>query len=161
MGGIGRAFAEHFANRHNVTLILAGRSDFPDRETWPAILEDNKDLEQCNKIKWIHSIETKGSTVGLYSVDTGDLQQVSRLMENIREQYGKVDGIVHGAGVAGEGFLASKDAETFNRVLLPKVQGTWNIDQATAQDSLDFLVLFSTTSTLFRLSGSRRLFSSE
>ncbi|PKQ89070.1 hypothetical protein CXK86_21075 [Paenibacillus sp. BGI2013] len=153
MGGIGRAFAEHFANRHNVTLILAGRSDFPDRETWPAILEDNKDLEQCNKIKWIHSIENKGSTVGLYSVDTGDLQQVSRLMKNIREQYGKVDGIVHGAGVAGEGFLASKDAETFNRVLLPKVQGTWNMDQATAHDSLDFLVLFSTTSTLFSSPG--------
>ncbi|WP_258166291.1 SDR family NAD(P)-dependent oxidoreductase [Paenibacillus sp. PCH8] len=153
MGGIGRAFAEHFADRHNVTLILAGRSEFPERDQWSEILQEGKDQGQCSRIKWIQSIESKGSTLVSYSVDTSELQQVTLFMEKIRDRYGKIDGVVHGAGVAGEGFLASKDAQTFNSVLLPKVQGTWNIDQATAHEQLDFLVLFSTTSTLFSSPG--------
>nr|WP_285888677.1 SDR family NAD(P)-dependent oxidoreductase [Paenibacillus polysaccharolyticus] len=153
MGGIGRAFAEHFANQHNVTIILAGRSDFPQRDKWQAILDDGRNHSLCEKIRWIQLIESKGSTLACYSVDISDLEQVTQFIEKIRGIYGRIHGVVHGAGVAGEGFLASKSVETFNKVLLPKVQGTWNMDRATSDEPLDFLVLFSTTSTLFSSPG--------
>mgnify|MGYP002624866583 CR=1 FL=1 len=50
---------------------------------------------------------------------------------------------MHRAGVLDDGVLYEMDLEKFNRPLLPKVVGGWNLHVATLDAPLDWFVLFS------------------
>ena len=45
--------------------------------------------------------------------------------------------------------LLKKSAESVSAVLAPKVRGTWNLDQASAEADLDVFVLFSSGVAVF------------
>src|SRR5258706_8928304 len=76
-------------------------------------------------------------------LDLGDGDQVNRLVADIRGQHGKIDGILHCAGMLADNFMVKKTAAEFKRVLEPKVTGTLNLDLASKDVELDFFVLFS------------------
>ena len=78
-----------------------------------------------------------------HQTDLGDTDQAERLVAAIREQYGRLDGILHSAGVIADRFLLKKTVAEFRDVLAPKVTGTFNLDQASRHVELDFFVLFS------------------
>jgi polyketide synthase PksL len=75
--------------------------------------------------------------------DLGNLDQVRQLVESIRSEYGRLDGVLHSAGMIADNFILGKESEEFRRVLAPKVTGTMNLDEATRDVALDFFVLFS------------------
>ena len=58
-------------------------------------------------------------------------------------QDGKLRGIVHTAGVLDDATLTKMTSEKLAKVLKPKISGAWNLHRASAEDSLDFFVLFS------------------
>ena len=57
-------------------------------------------------------------------------------------------GVLHASGVLDDGVLLQMDRERFARALAPKVQGAWNLHEATRDAPLDFFVLFSSVSCL-------------
>jgi acyl carrier protein len=69
------------------------------------------------------------------------------VINDLKERFGKINGIIHGAGVEGEGLLVRKSERKFTNVINPKIYGTWILDRLTREDSLDFMVLFSTVAT--------------
>ncbi len=83
-----------------------------------------------------------------YRCDVNDEKQLRETLQRIRDERGPIRGIIHAAGVAGEGFLLSKSREAYENVLAPKVTGTWNLHRATLEDDLDFFVLSSSRSAL-------------
>ncbi|WP_455902229.1 beta-ketoacyl reductase, partial [Serratia proteamaculans] len=66
----------------------------------------------------------------------------------ITRQHRRLDGIIHSAGVIADNFIVKKSVEEFKRVLCPKVAGTLNLDRATRDMPLDFLVLFSSSTSV-------------
>lgn len=152
-GGIGLEVARYLAGRERIRLVLLNRSETPAREKWAAILEAGEDERTIQKIRNIQSIEALGATVDCRSVNVADRDELSRALADIRAQYGKIDGVVHGAGVGGAEAIVTRKPEDFNAVFTPKVQGTWNLDELTQEDDLDFLVLFSSIATLFSMPG--------
>ncbi|HKO55117.1 MAG TPA: SDR family NAD(P)-dependent oxidoreductase, partial [Thermoanaerobaculia bacterium] len=80
---------------------------------------------------------------GRRQVDLEDADQVRRLIASIKEEHGRLTGILHCAGMIADGFILTKDSARFRDVLAPKVVGTYNLDQATRDVELDFFVLFS------------------
>ncbi|MCP4042850.1 MAG: KR domain-containing protein, partial [Gammaproteobacteria bacterium] len=66
-----------------------------------------------------------------------------QMFEQISQRFGAVNGIIHTAGVITDAFIMRKTVEQTRQVLLPKVTGTLNLDQASATQPLDFTVLFS------------------
>lgn len=52
-------------------------------------------------------------------------------------------GVIHAAGVLDDGSLLNLDEERMQKVMAPKVAGTWNLHAATLNRPLDFFVLFS------------------
>jgi acyl transferase domain-containing protein/enoyl-CoA hydratase/carnithine racemase/acyl carrier protein len=112
-GGLGTLFAEEILEHARATVILAGRS-----------------------------MPGHGQT-NYRQVDLRDADSVNRLIAGIREEFGRLDGILHCAGVLAENLIADKSDDEFRDVLAPKVAGTWNLDQATQDLELDFFVLFS------------------
>ena len=82
-------------------------------------------------------------------VDLTDAGQSQQLVAGVIEAHGRLNGILHCAGMVAPDTLANKKAEQIGQVLAPKVAGTVNLDAASAAVDLDFLVLFSSiTSTL-------------
>lgn len=148
-GGIGLEVARYIASKKACTLALINRSKLPERKTWDSIIAANEEVKLVEKLKKIKEIENLGSKVYCYSKDISDYDEVDELLTCIRREHGRINGLIHGAGVAGEGFLADKDEETLSKILSSKIYGTWILDRLTREDNLDFFMLFSSAMTLF------------
>jgi polyketide synthase PksN/surfactin family lipopeptide synthetase A len=148
-GGIGLEIAKYFASRRRVRLALINRSKMPQREKWEEIISKADDKKLCKKINAIREIESLGAQIVCYSADVSDRQAIKEILDELREKYGAVKGIIHGAGVASNKMLAQADEETLRSVLAPKINGTWNLDRLTENDQLDFFIMFSSIATIF------------
>ncbi|GAB6125794.1 amino acid adenylation domain-containing protein [Humidesulfovibrio idahonensis] len=83
-----------------------------------------------------------------YRCDVADAAQVARTLAVIRREIGPIQGVIHAAGVEGDGYLLTKSRESYEAVLAPKVAGTWNLHEATRDDALRFFVLASSRTSL-------------
>jgi len=139
-GKLGLFMARHLASKEKVNLVLINRTEFPDQRNWKSGEFDSTISE---KIKILLEIQSSGSQVECIQTDIASFEQSSILFKRLRSRYGKINGIIHTAGIAGKGFLINKDRSLFENVMRPKVTGTWVLDKVTEQDELDFFVLFS------------------
>jgi acyl carrier protein len=57
-------------------------------------------------------------------------------------------GVIHAAGVLDDHLVLNLEAESFRKVLAPKVLGAWNLHSLTADFSLDFFVVFSSVASV-------------
>ncbi|MBT0654747.1 SDR family NAD(P)-dependent oxidoreductase, partial [Geomobilimonas luticola] len=87
------------------------------------------------------------------SVDIRDGAAVGAVVEELRQEYGPVRGIVHGAGVLADRLIADKSREQFTAVYGTKVDGLRALLAATRDDSLRFIALFSSTTGRFGRTG--------
>ncbi len=83
-----------------------------------------------------------------YQCDVTDVERLGAVLADVRRTIGPIQGVIHAAGVAGRGFLLSKEQTSYEAVLAPKVLGTWNLHTATRSDTLRFFVLASSRTSL-------------
>ena len=130
-GGLGLVFAEDLARRCQARLVLTGRSALP------AAREAR--LEQLRAL---------GAEVLYVAADVSRADDVRRVLAETRDRFGRLDGIVHGAGVLRDSLLRRKTADELAAVLAPKVHGSFHLDAQTAGDDLDFFVCFSSLAAI-------------
>ena len=147
-GGIGLEVGKYIAGKCKVNMALLGRSEFPDRSLWDAFLEQGHNTVLCKKLEKLLEIEQMGSRVDIYKTDVANPDEMRKTMEILKGKYGRIYGVFHCAGVAGEGLVIRKDETEFEKVLRPKVQGTWLLDQLTENEELDFFVMFSSITSI-------------
>lgn len=152
-GGIGLETARYLAGRQRVNLVLLNRSAMPPRDQWEALVEAEEDVRLAQRLREMLEIEALGSKVACYSADVTARDDLQRVLGEIRAAFGGIDGIVHGAGVGSAEMIADRSLADFRGVFAPKVQGTWNLDELTREDNLDFLVLYSSIATMFSAAG--------
>jgi malonyl CoA-acyl carrier protein transacylase len=104
-----------------VERILAGR-------------EIRSTLEACR---------AAGGDARYVAVDVQDAPGVARALEPVRAAWGPVRAIVHGAGVIADRFIADKTDEQWDRVMDTKVHGLRALLEATKDDPLRAIVMFS------------------
>jgi len=85
--------------------------------------------------------------------DLADAAATAALVAGIRRRHGRLDGVIHAAGVIEDSLLAEKTPGQLAAVLAPKVAGTLNLDRAIGAAPLDFFVLFSSLSAALGNSG--------
>jgi len=88
------------------------------------------------------------ASVHYSAVDVRDPASVTALMNDVYRRHGRLDGIVHGAGVLADRLLVDKTAEDFTQVWETKVNGARALVEA-ARGDLKFLVLFGSVSGVF------------
>jgi acyl transferase domain-containing protein/NAD(P)H-dependent flavin oxidoreductase YrpB (nitropropane dioxygenase family)/NAD(P)-dependent dehydrogenase (short-subunit alcohol dehydrogenase family) len=88
------------------------------------------------------------ASVRYSAVDVRDPAAMSALVQGVYQRHGRLDGIVHGAGVLADRLLADKSPEEFTRVWETKVDGARALASA-VRDDLRFLVLFGSVSGVF------------
>jgi len=128
-GGLGLIFAREIANRVKAArIILTGRSDLS------AVRQAQLDVVN-------HDV--KGTRIEYRVLDLSNADAVTRCVRSLVDHYGALNGIVHSAGVIHDNFIIKKTTEEFRSVLVPKVTGTMNLDQATKAIELDCFIVFS------------------
>lgn len=147
-GGIGLEVAKFLSAKNQVNLALLNRSRFPEPNQWEDILQEGADLKLCAKIRTLAEIEKRGSQVSFYNVDVAQYDALKMVIGELRAKYGRVNGLIHSAGIAGDGLIIHKPWPVSESVLAPKVNGTWNLDRLTQDDPPDFMVLFSSVTSL-------------
>ncbi|KAK4164415.1 hypothetical protein QBC43DRAFT_353361 [Cladorrhinum sp. PSN259] len=102
--------------------------------------------------RWLDHCRSKGMRVEAFANDITDRSAVEKLVDDIRRTFPPIAGIMHGAMVLQDTPFASMPFETMEKVLRPKVLGTIHLDRLFQDDTLDFLVFFS---SLASASGNR------
>ncbi|MCL1937561.1 MAG: SDR family NAD(P)-dependent oxidoreductase [Candidatus Azobacteroides sp.] len=93
-------------------------------------------------------IEATGAQVTYQSVDITDTDQFRTFLQSTRKEYGKIDAIVHAAGLLNDKFFADKTWESFEKVYQTKVNPLHVIIEEMGDD-LKLLVLFSSVASSY------------
>jgi acyl transferase domain-containing protein/acyl carrier protein len=142
-GGIGLEIGRYLASKNNINLVLVNRSQLPERENWDEIIHQGEDQRLIRKLKMVQEIEALGTKVITLSADISNEKKLAALFAKLRSSYGRIHGIIHAAGIAGDGFILRKNMKQFQQVISPKIQGTFILDRLTRQDKPDFMIFCS------------------
>ena len=126
-GGIGRIFAEHIVQSvKNAVVILTARSELDDR-----------------KKEYLEKLSQNSSTCDFIRSDVSDATSCRELIDSIMAKYGKLNGILHMAGILRDNFIIRKNVEEYREVIMPKIAGALNLEYASRNIELDLFALFS------------------
>ena len=91
----------------------------------------------------------------MHSVDSADGPAMSGVVEQTRQHFGTINGIIHSAGVPGGGIIQLKTREMAEQVLAPKVKGTLALHRALQDHGIkpDFIVLCSSVNSVIPVIG--------
>jgi polyketide synthase PksN len=126
-GGIGSTFAEHIAKTKGTQLILTGRR-----------------VKDETIQKYIKSLPN----AQYYTCDVTKYEEVENLIQTILADQSKIDGIIHCAGIGIASTIMEKTATEVYKVLPPKIAGVKNLDQATQNETIDFMMYCSSISSV-------------
>lgn len=129
LGGLGLTLADWLVTQGARSLVLMGRSA-PSEEV-------------CARLE---SLRRLGAEVRAVQVDVGSRADLAAQLRVIQAEMAPVRGVFHLAGVLRDGLLDGQTAETFRRVLGPKVEGARNLHALT--HDLDHFVLYSSAAVL-------------
>lgn len=171
--GITAKVAIEFAKRYRCTLELVGRSPMPrSREYdhyWSAkgrnelrqiLIKEGykKPVEIEGKITHIlalkemvatvETIKKYGGNVHYHSVDVRDDEAFGKLIEGIYNNRGRIDGVIHGAGILDDKLIRDKSPHAFTKVFDTKVNGALTLTKR-LHDNIGFVVFFSSIVGVF------------
>ena len=96
----------------------------------------------------LRRLEAAGARIRYCRADVRDAASVAQALANVRAEVGPISGIVHGAGVLADKRIGDKTREQFDAVFGTKVDGIANLLEATRQDPLRVICLFSSIASL-------------
>jgi phthiocerol/phenolphthiocerol synthesis type-I polyketide synthase D len=135
LGGLGTVVTRWLVERGAGRIVLNGRSEPSD-----AAHEALADLANDTEIVFV------SGDIALPGV-------AERLVAAAEETGRPLRGVVHAAGVTGDGLVTALTSEGMQRVWAPKVGGALRLHSATATREVDWWVGFSSMATLLGLPG--------
>jgi len=133
LGGFGLATAEWLAAKGARQLLLLGRRGATTEEAESGVAR----------------LEALGVTVAARACDVTDAQALERVLAEARQTLGPIRGIVHAATVIDDGLIRNLDESRIRHAMAPKLAGARHLDALTANDALEFFVVYSSATTLF------------
>ncbi|MFI6574043.1 type I polyketide synthase [Nocardia fluminea] len=129
-GGLGGLVARHLADEHGVRhLLLVSRGAVDTAE-----------------------LTARGVQVTTAACDVTDSAALAEAIAMIPAEHPLI-AVVHAAGVVDDGVVDKLTPEQFERVLGPKVDGAWNLHNATRELNLTAFVLFSSVASVLGAAG--------
>jgi acyl transferase domain-containing protein/acyl carrier protein len=149
-GGLGLAIGHRFARQApGVHLYLTGRTPLPPRSEWERLAHGPDGGPLADRARAVLDLVELGADVRVETGDVGDEEHLADLVSRIRREHGRLDGVVHAAGVPGENLIMFRTVEDFRRVLRPKMRGGYLLDALTRHDPPDFVVHMASAAAVF------------
>ncbi len=176
--GITAEIACELADKYRPTLLLVGRSSFPEDESpETALLTSPKDIKEAlikqlrthgdnptpaiveaayarliknREIRRnIERMRSAGSKVHYYSADVRDEHQFGNIIDELYTLFGHIDGVIHGAGIIEDKLLEDKSPDSFDRVFDTKVDSAFILTHKIRADYLKFIAFFTSVAGCF------------
>jgi acyl transferase domain-containing protein/NAD(P)H-dependent flavin oxidoreductase YrpB (nitropropane dioxygenase family) len=120
-------------------------------EVTPVTIEDEyRSLVRKREIRDnLARLRDTGSRVEYLTCDVRDRAAFGALIDDVYETYGRIDGVIHGAGITEDKLVRDKQPASFERVVSTKAAAAGTLAEALRPDTLRFLVFFSSVSGRF------------
>jgi NAD(P)-dependent dehydrogenase (short-subunit alcohol dehydrogenase family) len=177
--GVTAEIARQLADRHQPTLILAGASPLPSgpeladtagisemprlksaltarlrassTTVKPAAVEAalQRLLKDREIVQSIESLRRTGAKVEYHSVDVRNEDAFGQLIDSIYSEHGRLDVVIHGAGIIEDKLIRDKTPESFDRVVHTKADSAFLLSRKLRPESLQCLLLMSSVTAAF------------
>lgn len=136
-------------------FILLGRNGLPERGRWDAMAKSNDDETTSRRIRQVQAIERAGGHVEVVVADCSIESELIAALQTTTKRHGKIDAVLHTAGVLRDGAIASKQSAAFSEVYRSKVDPAFHLAAwATKnQNTVGRIVFFSSISADMGLFG--------
>jgi acyl transferase domain-containing protein/NAD(P)H-dependent flavin oxidoreductase YrpB (nitropropane dioxygenase family)/NADP-dependent 3-hydroxy acid dehydrogenase YdfG/acyl carrier protein len=169
--GITADLTRLLAEQYRPRLVLLGRSSLPAEEApetrgitdprklkqyligamraqgsvSPAMVEQalQRILKDRQMLANLAAMRAAGSELEYHAIDARDSTAFAQLIDDVYTRLGRIDGVLHGAGVISDKLIANKPAAAFDAVFDTKVLPALVLAQKLDMASLKFLVFFS------------------
>jgi enediyne polyketide synthase len=132
--GITATCALAFAQATGVRMALVGSSPYPQGTTTG---------KQDELISTLESFRNGGLTCRYYQCDVTNAEAVTALIQRIRQEMGKITGVIHGAGQNQPRRVEQVSAQAARAEIAPKVLGALNLCNALKDDPPKLFVGFA------------------
>jgi NAD(P)-dependent dehydrogenase (short-subunit alcohol dehydrogenase family) len=176
--GITAEIAAYLAVSFKPTLVIAGLSSVPTAEaTETAAIADPQSLKAALtaslraanpavkpsevEAAWqrllrdreirrnLTSLRETGARVEYYPVDVRDEAAFGALIDGIYRTHGRLDAVVHGAGIIEDKLLKDKTADSFDRVVHTKTDSAFTLIRRLRPEGLKLLIFMSSVTATF------------
>ncbi len=148
-GGIGLTLAESLVRSHEARIVLMARTPLPPRTSWEAHkLRHGSHDGVSRRIAAVEKLENLGGQVLVVAGDVANIEDMRSALEKMQLRFGEVHGVIHAAGMINDAPMLGKTPADIEDVFTPKLHGTEVLGELFPDGALDFLVLFSSTSTI-------------
>nr|AEC04363.1 polyketide synthase [Chitinophaga sancti] len=135
-GGIGEVWTDYMISRYKAQVIWIGRRAY------------DKDLEER-----VHKLSIKGPAPVYYTADATSYASLHTVYEQIKQRFGKINGVIHSAIVLQDQGLGNMTEERFRAGLSAKLDVSVRLAQVFAAEELDFMLFFSSMTTFTKAPG--------
>jgi acyl transferase domain-containing protein/NAD(P)-dependent dehydrogenase (short-subunit alcohol dehydrogenase family) len=97
----------------------------------------------------IQALERAGAQVRYFALDARDASAVGAALAEVRREWGPIHGVIHAAGVLADKLIADLKPKQSEPVFSIKVDGLRVLLDATAQDPIALLCVFSSIAALY------------
>ena len=154
LGGIGLELMQHLALHAKARLVSVGRTPMPQESAWDRWLEEHGEYDETSrKIAKVRALQALGAEVMLASADVTDREAMTHVIAEAARRFGRINGVFHCAGVLNDQLIALRAPETESAVLSVKAKGALVLQSLFVDGDLDFLVNFSSVSSILGLPG--------
>ena len=141
----------HLSGPHALKAALIERFRKEGRTATPVEIEREyaRTLKERELRRNLQALREAGAQVHYYAVDVRDEAAFGGLIDDIYRTFGRIDGVVHGAGVIEDKLAQDKPVESFDRVFGTKTDSAFILSRHLRMESLRFLIFFSSVAGRF------------
>lgn len=176
--GITADITKTLAEKYRPHLVLVGRSPMPEEEPenirellYPGILRQsllqdlrakdpkvtpveveravNRVLKDRQIRTNLAAMEDAGARVEYHSLDVKDGEAFGNLIDEVYAKWGRIDGVIHGAGVIRDKLIRDKSLDAFDTVFKTKVIPANILEKKLRPEMLKFVMFFSSVAGRF------------
>ncbi len=136
-------------------LVFLGRTsldsgvDLAKPHPEPSSSESCPDESRAREIaRTLADLHASGIEATYHTCDVTDPEAVRAILGEVASRYGRIDGIIHGAGVLRDGLLGQMSPEDLSLVADVKFLGAWNLFSAAEGAGLRFFVGLSSVAAI-------------
>ena len=149
LGGIGLTLTQALVKDRGARVAILTRSALPPRADWDRIIRLAPRTDRvARRLRRLMEIDPEGTHTMVVAADVSNLAEMEDAKTQIEDRFGPVSGVIHAAGVIADALILGKDPLEIDAVFTPKVYGTQVLSEVFPDGALDWMVLFSSSSTV-------------
>ncbi|HUG25488.1 polyketide synthase [Piscinibacter sp.] len=153
LGDIALDLATFLASTCKARLALVSRRALPPKANWRRMAASGDQSADARLVRRLVAIEEAGAHVVAFSADVADPRAMARVVGDCRARFGTINGVFHAAGALDDALIATKSADSIQRVLRPKAGGAQVLHELLPPGDLDVFAMFSSASVFLGAAG--------